>query len=212
MAQIKAYRPAENSICSGQVLTGPYPHDKTRLVVREMTEQLALELVDKELVTDQLTLTVGYDVENLTDPARRGAYHGPVVTDRYGRQVPKHAHGTARLARPSSSTRLIMDAVMELFGRIMDETLLARRIALCANHLRPAAELAREAPWEQLDLFTDREARAREEAELAREARRQQAMLHIRKKYGKNAILKAMDLQEGATTIARNGQIGGHKA
>jgi DNA polymerase V len=216
IAQIKAYKPENNSICSGQVLQCPYDFEKGKLIVREMTELLVLDLVDKGLVTDQLVLTVGYDVENLMDPGRKKAYKGPVTTDRYGRAIPKHAHGTATLERQTSSTKLIMEAVMELYDRIVDVHLLVRRVTITANRVVPESTVKREPSFEQLDLFTDYEAlekqRREEERVLEREKRMQQAMLSIKKKYGKNAILKGTNLQEGGTTIERNRQIGGHKA
>jgi DNA polymerase V len=216
IAQIKAYRPESNSISSGQVLQCPYDFEKGKLIVREMTELLVLDLVDKGLVTDQMVLTVGYDIENLADPNRRKAYQGPVTTDHYGRKIPKHAHGTATLTGQTSSTRRIMEAVMELYDRIVDKNLLVRRINLTANHVVQENSVERNQSFEQLDLFTDYEAlekqQKKEERELEREKKMQQAMLSIKKKYGKNAILKGTNLQEGATTIERNRQIGGHKA
>ena len=214
IAQIKAYKPSSNSVGSGQVLQSPYPWDKARLVVREMADRLALDLVCKGLVTDQLVLTVGYDRESLEGPGR--AYQGPVVTDRYGRKIPKHSHGTANLGRLTASSRLLTQAVLELYDRIADRQLLVRRLTLSANHVVPESAACREEPVEQLDLFTDyaaREQQRREEtAALEREKKRQQAILSIQQKYGKSSILKGMDLEEGATTLARNGQIGGHKA
>lgn len=216
MADIKAYKPRTSSLSSGQVLPAPYPFEKARLIVREMAELLALDLVEKGLVTDQLALTVGYDVENLSDPARQRAYAGEVTTDYYGRRVPKHAHGTANLDRAGSSSRLIADAVLALYGRIADPALLVRRLTLAANHVAPAGSGAGSPVCEQLDLFSDAGAeerkRAEEDAALARERRMQEAMLHIKKKYGKNAILKGSDLEEGATAVERNNQIGGHRA
>ena len=217
IADVKAFRPSTNSISSGQVLQCPYDFEKAKLIVREMTDLLVLDLADKGLVTDQIELNIGYDIENLTDAQRRAAYAGPVTTDYYGRSVPKSAHGTANLGRKTSSTRLILDAAMALFDRIVDKNLLVRRIHVTAN--RVVSETAPEAQpdgAEQLDLFTDYEAldrkRKEETAELEREKRRQKAVLAIKKKYGKNAILKGMNLEEGATTVERNRQIGGHKA
>ena len=216
IADIRAYRPVNNSLSSGQVLSSPYNYDKTRLVVREMLDLISLDLVDKGLVTDQLTLTIGYDVENLLDPERRKSYTGPVTTDHYGRKVPKHAHGTANLGRFSSSTRLITDACMELYERITDENLLVRRITIGVNHVIREEDVPNDAPPEQFDLFTDYEAlekeREAEKAALLREKRRQQALISIKKRYGKNAILKGMNFEEGATARDRNSQIGGHKA
>lgn len=217
MEAIKAYRPDNSSICSGQVLHCPYEFDKGRLVLREMLDALALDLVEKGLVTDQLVLTVGYDIENLSDSKRRGAYKGEITIDHYGRKIPKHAHGTANLGRHSASGMLITQAGLNLFDRIVDPTLLMRRFSISANHLISEAEAESAQPkCEQLDLFTDYEAlekqRAVEKAELEREKRRQQAVLSIKKKFGKNAILKGMNLMDGATAKDRNAQIGGHKA
>ena len=216
MDQIKAYKPETNSICTGQVLHCPYDFDKTRLVVKEMTDLMSLDLVDKGLVTDQIVLTIGYDIDNLTDPARKKRYKGAVTTDRYGRKVPKHAHGTINLKRQTSSTQRLMDAVMELYDRIVDKDLLIRRINITANKLVDEHTVANNDAYEQLDFFTDYEAvkkqREKEEADLDRERHMQEAMLSIKKKYGKNAILKGMNLQEGATAKDRNAQIGGHKA
>ena len=212
IGDIKAYKPESNSVGSGQVLHCAYTAEKAKLIVREMTDLLVLDLVDKGLVTDQMVLTVGYDIENLTDPRRRSTYRGEVTTDPYGRKIPKHAHGTANLGRRTSSTRLITDAVMELFDRIVDGDLLVRRINLVANHVLPENAVQQELAFDQLDLFSDVADKEAEEALLAREKRRQQALLTIRKKYGKNAILKGMNYEEGATTRERNAQIGGHKA
>jgi DNA polymerase V len=215
MADVKAYKPESNSLSSGQVLQYPYPGDKTRLVVREMADMLALDLVDKGLVTDQLVLTVGYDIENLRDSAIRKRYHGPVTTDHYGRRIPKHAHGTINLPRYTASTRMIVEAAMELFDRITDPMLLSRRLNLTANHVVPEGTEP-EAEPQQMSLFADHEAlgqQYQEETEaLERERSMQKTILNIKKKYGKNAILKGMDLEEGATTQSRNQQIGGHKA
>ncbi|MDO5417229.1 MAG: DNA methylase, partial [Lachnospiraceae bacterium] len=217
IADIKAYKPENSSLGSGQVLTCPYDFEKTRLVVREMTDLLSLDLVEKGLVTDQIVLTVGYDIENLTDPKRSTAYHGEVVTDRYGRRIPKHAHGTANLGRKTSSAKRIMKHVMELYDRIVDPALLVRRLSIYANHVTEEEVSGAETEtYEQLDLFTDYaallEKREQEEAELAKERRMQEAVLDIKKKFGKNAIMKGMSLEEGATARTRNGQIGGHKA
>ena len=216
MEQIKAYKPETNSVCSGQVLHCPYDFDKAKLVVKEMTDLMTLDLVDKRLVTDQIVLTVGYDIENLTDPDRYRKYKGSVTIDRYGRKVPKHAHGTTNLKRKTSSTMLITDAVMELYDRIVDKNLLIRRINITANKLVDESFSKEEETYEQLDLFTDytvkEQKQAEEEAVLEREKRMQQTMLTIKKKFGKNAILKGMNLQEGATAKDRNEQIGGHKA
>lgn len=215
---IKAYKPSANSISTGQVLSEPYDFEKTRLIIREMTELLVLDLLDKHLVTDQMVLTVGYDIENLTDKSRRNAYSGEVVTDRYGRKIPKHAHGTANLKEKTSSISIIMDAVMELYDRIMDPALLTRRMSVVAANVvdESEAEAQKKETYEQLTLFTDIEAeeerKKEEKAALLKERKAQEAVLAIRKKFGKNAILKGTNLEEGATTIDRNRQIGGHKA
>jgi len=216
MAEIKAYKPSTNSIGSGQVLHCPYTAEKAKLIVREMTDLLVLDLVDKGLVTDQMVLTIGYDIENLTDSKRSQTYKGAVTTDHYGRRIPKHAHGTANLGKHTSSTKEIMQSVSELFDRIVDESLLVRRVNITANHVIDEASTPKKNEMEQLDLFTDYVAKEKERAEeaaaLEREKRMQKAMLTIKKKFGKNAILKGMNLEEGATAKDRNSQIGGHKA
>ena len=215
MGDIKAYKPASSSVGAGQVLHCPYTAAKAKLIVREMADLLILDLVDRGLVTDQMVLTIGYDRESLTDPDIRAKYDGPVVSDHYGRQVPKHAQGTVNLHRQTSSTKLITDAVMALFDRIVNPNLLVRRVNLVANRVIPERDAPGDDAVQQLDLFTDFEAEQRrkkeEDAALEREKRRQQAVLHIRKKYGKNAILKGMNFEEGATTMDRNNQIGGHR-
>ena len=216
MDLIKSYKPENSSICSGQVLQCPYDAEKGKLIVREMTDLLVLDLVEKKLVTDQMVLTIGYDIDNLTDAKIRNSYKGEVTTDHYGRKVPKHAHGTANLHRQTSSTQIITDAVMDLYDSIINPSLLIRRVTIAANHLVDEAQVRETEQFEQLDLFTDYTAlekeRKEEEERLSRERRLQEAMLSVKKKFGKNAILKGMNLQEGATTIERNRQIGGHKA
>ena len=214
---VKAYRPSSNSLGSGQVLHQPYDAEKARLVLREMADSLSMDLVDKGFVTDQLVVTIGYDIENLTDPERRRKYHGEVVKDHYGRQIPKHAHGTINLDRFTSSTKQIMDAAGELFDRIADRNLLIRRLNITATHVIDEASAPSEkGSYEQLDLFTDYTAleaeREKERAELEREKKMQKAMLALKKKFGKNAVLKGMNLEEGATAKDWNEQIGGHKA
>lgn len=216
IAEIKAYRPEKNSLSTGQVLQCPYTVQKAKLIVREMTDLLVLDLVDKKLVTDQMVLTVGYDIESLTNPEIRRKYHGEVTKDRYGRHVPKHAHGTANLSCQTSSTKLIMKAVEELYDRIINPDLLVRRITVVASRVVPEREAGQKEVFEQLDLFTDYQAleqeREQEKKELDKEKRIQKAILDIQKKYGKNAVLRGMNFEEGATTRERNGQIGGHKA
>ena len=216
IAEIKAYKPSTNSISSGQVLHCPYSFEKAKLITREMADVLALDLVDKGLVTDQIVLTIGFDIENLRDPSIRRQYHGAVTTDYYGREVPKHAHGTGNLGRHTSSTKRIIDAASELFDSIVDKNLLIRRINVTANHVIDEAAAPKEPEAEQLNLFTDyaeEEAKRKAEAaELERERTMQLTMLNIKKRYGKNAILKGMNFEEGATAKDRNSQIGGHKA
>lgn len=212
IADIKAYRPEYNSLSSGQVLHCPYTAEKAKLVMREMADLLVLDLVDKGLVTDQIVLTVGYDIENLTDPKRRQDYKGPVTTDHYGRKVPKHAHGTGNLSKHTSSTKEILHVVSELFDQIVDTELLIRRMNITANHVIRESADSPLPDTQQLSLFIDYRQQAEEAAEQKREKRRQQAVLTIKKKFGKNAILKGMNLEEGATAKDRNAQIGGHKA
>ena len=255
LAEVKSYRPQRKSLVSGQVLQNAYTYEKTRIVVREMMELLALDLVDKGLLTNQIVLTVGYDIENLSDPERRMAYKGEITVDGYGREVPKHAHGTGNLPFSTSSTKLTTDCVLEVFDRVVDESLLTRRISITANNLVLESEYKREsegasAEPEQLSMFdmlaggddsqapervSSKEATAYSEQDkpnstmvaesilgstgndndedaLEKEKQVQEAMLKIKKRFGKNAILKGTNLQEGATAKERNAQIGGHKA
>ena len=216
MEDVKAYKPETNSISSGQVLHCPYEFDKARLVVKEMIDLMALDLVDKGLVTSQIVLTIGYDIENITDKNRSQSYKGTVTTNYYGKKVPKPAHGTTNLPKRTSSTTLITNAVMELYDKIVNKKLLIRRINIVANKLVDEHSVKNVNKYEQLDLFTDYEdlkkQREKENAESEREKRMQNTILDIKKKFGKNAILKGMNLQEGATAKDRNNQIGGHKA
>lgn len=216
IAHIKAYRPQKNSLGSSQVLSCAYTAQKAKLIVKEMTDLLVLNLVDKGLVTDQMVLTIGYDIENLTNPEIRKKYHGEITTDSYGRRVPKHAHGTTNLPFQTSSTRIIMKAVEELFDRIIHWDLLVRRITVVASRVVSEKETVKEESFEQLDLFTDynllEKEREREKIRLQKERNLQNAVLDIQKKFGKNAVLKGMNFEKGATTKERNGQIGGHKA
>jgi DNA polymerase V len=214
---VKKYRPEVNSLSSGQVLQEPYSFKKARVVAKEMADAMALDLVDKQLVTDQVVLTVGYDIESLKNPAIRATYHGPITLDHYGRRVPKRAHGSANMEFYNSSSKLITDAVTGLFDKIVNPNLLIRRLTLVANHVirEQDAEKDSTAPV-QLDMFTDyetlrKEEQARQEA-LDKERRMQQTLLNIKKKFGKNSILKGIDFEEGATTRSRNSQIGGHRA
>lgn len=216
IADIKAYKPASNSVGSGQVLSCPYEASRARLVLQEMADLLALDLVEKKLVADQLVLTVGYDTENLKNPAIASSYQGEVTSDHYGRQVPKHAHGTKNLKEHTSSSRLIMEAAAALFDEIVNPIFYVRRLNLTANHVVEESDPLSTDDYQQLNLFTDysiqNETAQIEHAALEKERKMQEAMLSVKKKYGKNAILKGMNLQEGATTIQRNSQIGGHKA
>lgn len=255
LAEVKSYRLQRKSLVSGQVLQNAYTYEKTRIVVREMMELLALDLVDKGLLTNQIVLTVGYDIENLSDPERRKAYKGEITVDGYGREVPKHAHGTGNLPFSTASTKLTTDCVLEVFDRVVDESLLTRRISITANNLVLESEYKREsevasAESEQLSMFdmlaggddsqapervSSKEATAYSEQDkpnstmvaesilgstgndndedaLEKEKQVQEAMLKIKKRFGKNAILKGTNLQEGATAKERNAQIGGHKA
>lgn len=217
VADVKAYRPASNSLGAGQVLHCAYEAEKARLVLHEMADQLALDLLSKRLMTDQIVITVGYDIENLTNPEIRSKYHGPVTKDHYGRQVPKHAHGTFNLDDYTSSAKKITAAASDLFDRIVDKNLLVRRLNIVATHVMDETTAPRKADrTEQLDFFTDYDAvqkeQEKENAELEKERRMQEAVLSIKQKFGKNALLKGFNLEEGATAVDRNNQIGGHKA
>lgn len=216
IADVKAYRPENNSLSQGQVLQCPYTSDKARLIVHEMADMLSLDLVDKRIVTDQIVLTIGYDIENLTNPLISSKYKGDISIDVYGRKIPKHAHGTINLKRQTSSSNMIIDAALELYDKIINKSLLVRRINIVANHVINENDIKHEEQYEQLDLFTDYDEvllkRKEEDEKLLRERKMQEAVLSIKKKYGKNAVLKGMNFEEGATAISRNSQIGGHKA
>lgn len=214
---VKAYRPETNSMSSGQVLMEPYTFEKARNVVMEMADAVSLELVSKRLVADQLVLTVSYDRENLTRPEIAAQYHGEIVTDHYGRPVPKHAHGTANLGAHSSSSKKIIEAVVSLYDRIVDRHLLIRRLNISTNHvvyeeLPGLAPSRHEKKPEQLDLFADYDGQVAEEARRKKERRMQEAVINIKQRFGKNAILRGTSYAEGATAKQRNNQIGGHKA
>ena len=216
IADIKAYKPENNSISSGQVLTCPYDAKKAKLVVMEMTDMLVLDLVEKDLVTDQMVLTVGYDIENLKNPEIRKKYKGEYTVDRYGRKIPKHAHGTTNLGKMTSSTKIIMEHIEKLYDDIINKDLLVRRMNVVANHIIRQEDVVEKKDFEQLDLFTDygelEKQKQEEKLRLEKEKRLQKAMIDVKKKYGKNAILKGMNLEEGATAMERNRQIGGHRA
>ena len=214
IADVKSYRPETNSISSGQVLQEATECSTARLITWEMADMLALDLLGKRLVTDQLTLTIGYDVKNLQNEDTRRSYEGKVVLDHYGRAVPAHAHGTVNLGAPVSSSKLITEAMMELFDRIADCRLLVRRITVNANRVVPESSVREEVI--QLDFFSDpvenEKIRLQEQAELRREKNLQLAMLRMKERYGKNAVLRGSNLCDGATAMSRNRQIGGHRA
>ena len=217
MEAVKAYRPETNSLSSGQVLTEPYTAKKARVVIREMAEEMALKLVRKRLVTDQLVLTVGYDVESLTRPEIRTKYHGEITNNYYGKPVPKHAHGTYNFDRPTSLSSQLMDGAAELFDKHVNADLLIRRLNITANHVIPEEiALKQDNAPQQLDLFTDYEAlekqKQAEKAKTDKERRMQEVQLRIKQRFGKNAILRGLNFDEGATAKDRNNQIGGHKA
>lgn len=216
MDYIKSYRPETCSMSSGQVLSSAYTFEKALVVIREMADEVALDLVDKGLVTNQIVLTVGYDIESLTNPEIRSQYHGRISTDHYGRQVPYHAHGTTNFDRYTSSSRLIIDAVTELFRRIVNPILLVRRLTLSINRLMPLEKVQSRKSVIQLSLFDNyEEIRRKRRAEadgFAKEYRRQLTILKLRKRFGKNTILRGLSYGEGATQRERNQQIGGHKA
>ncbi len=212
ISDIRKYKPENKSIGTGQVLHCPYDCEKTKLIVREMLELLALDLVEKRVVTDQIVLTVGYDIENV----KSNNYSGEITTDRYGRKIPKHAHGTVNLGEHTSSANLIIEKTLELFDAIVDRDLLARRVNISANHIISETDIIQKNEFEQMDLFTDYDAldeeRRREKEQHKKERAIQETTIELRNKFGKNAILKGMNLKEGATTRDRNKQIGGHKA
>ncbi len=211
---IREYIPENKSISSGQVLHCPYDFEKARLVVREMTELLVLDLVEKHMVTDQIVLTIGYDVENITN--KNISYSGDVVCDAYGRKIPRHAHSTVNIGEHTSSTMIVMEKVMGLYDKIVNPRLLIRRINIAANHVIPENKITKKESWEQLDLFTDYEKlqmdMKQKDIELKKERAIQEATINLRNRFGKNAVLKGMNLQKGATARERNNQIGGHKA
>lgn len=211
IADIKAYKPSSRSISSGQVLQCPYEFAKARIVMREMAETMALELVDKGLTARQIVLYIGYDIENIKDEQRRKNYGGTITRDNYGREIPKQAHGSANLVMPTASTRLITAAALGIFDKIADKALLVRRLTIAANGIESEATLKAKPQAQQISLFEDVAAQADAQHSLERERQAQEAMLAIKRKFGKNAILKGMNLKEGATARERNHQIGGHK-
>ena len=208
---VKAYKPISNSLSLGQVLHRPYNFEETKLIVKEMTELLTLDLVKKELITSKLVLTIGYDVDNLKDEEISRRYYGEITLDRYGREVPKHAHGTINIDHKTSSTKIITKAVMELYERIMNKNLLARRINISAEEVISESEYKDLKSYEQMDLFVDYNKIDKQRKKEKSEKELQKAVLNIKEKYGKNAVLKGMNFVKGGTTIERNGQIGGHR-
>ena len=216
ISDIKAYKPENNSLTQGQVLQSPYDKEKGRIIVREMAELLSLDMVAKRLVCDQIALTVGYDIENLKDPFISSGYKGEIVSDYYGRRVPKSAHGSANLSSPGASTEEITAAALEIYDRTVNKNLLIRRLYIMAFHVVPEEKAGGFETYEQIDLFTyqdrENEEKSDEKEKRDREKKLQEAMIDIKSKYGKNAILKGTSLQEGATMKDRNRQIGGHKA
>ena len=214
---VKSYRPSAKSISSGQVLHEPYTAEKARLIVHEMIDLLVLDLVEKGIVTKQITLTVGYDIENLTNPLIKANYFGEVTKDHYGRLVPKHAHGTVNFKKMTSSTEEITKGVLNLFDQIINKLLLVRRINLSANLLDFESNVKEEIIFEQLNIFNVNNQKTNEELEkdkikLEKEKQLQKTIIGLKQRFGKNAVLKGMNLEEGATSIDRNKQIGGHKA
>ena len=209
---VKAYKPESTSTSSGQVLTRPYTFEETRIIIMEMVDKLVLELVEKGLTTDQIVLMVGYDIENLTDPKRRAAYTGEITTDHYGRQVPKHARGTANMGKHTSSTKLITEKTLELFESIVNKKLLTRRLTITANRLLTEEEAKSNAGAEQLTLFDAVEDIEKKDADEEKEKRMQKAILDIKNRFGPNAVMKGTSYQDAATGIERNESIGGHKA
>ena len=209
---IKAYKPVTNSISSGQVLHCPYNYEDTKLIVKEMTELLTLDLVKKNLVTSKMVLTIGYDIENLSNPEISKSYLGEVTLDHYGRKVPKSAHGTINIDHKTSSTKIITDYVMNLYESIINKKLLVRRINITAEDVVNEDDYKNNKKFEQINLFIDYNEVERQQNKEKSEKELQKAVLDIKTKYGKNAVLKGMNLIEGGTTIERNGQIGGHKS
>ena len=214
LEDIRNYKPSTNSLSLGQVLHCPYDYNKTKLIVKEMTDLLVLDLVEKRLITNQIVLTIGYDIDNLKESKKNQNYNGEVTVDRYGRKVPKHAHGTINLVESTSSTKIILEKTMELFERIIDKNLLTRRINVVANNVQSEDKVSNNNSFEQLNLFTEfnQNLNEKHQKEIEKERNLQHAIIDIKRKYGKNAILKGMNFEEGGTTISRNSQIGGHRA
>ena len=208
---IKSFKPETKSLSEGQVLSRPYNYEDAKIIIKEMTESLTLELVEKRLITSQMVLTIEYDIENLTNPEISKLYKGEVTIDRYGRKIPKHAHGTINLDYKTSSTKTITKAVMELYEQIINKNLLTRKIYVVANNVVNENTVQNEKTFEQIDLFTNYEEKKNNKKKEQKEKKIQEVLIDIKHKYGKNAVIKGMDLQENATTITRNKQVGGHQ-
>ena len=208
---IKSFKPETKSLSEGQVLSRPYNYEDAKIIIKEMTESLTLELVEKRLITSQMVLTIEYDIENLTNPEISKLYKGEVTIDRYGRKIPKHAHGTINLDYKTSSTKTITKAVMELYEQMINKNLLTRKIYVVANNVVNENTVQNEKTFEQIDLFTNYEEKKNNKKKEQKEKKIQEVLIDIKHKYGKNAVIKGMDLQENATTITRNKQVGGHQ-
>ena len=210
----KSYKPTETSLSSGQVLHEPYDNKKAKIIVQEMADNLALDLVNKKFLTKQLVLTINYDIENLTNPDIFNKYFGEITLDSYGRKIPKHSHGTVNLEHYTSSSSIIMESFVNLFDKISNPILLIRKLNLTVSKLICEDKVQTNKKVEQINLFTDYKKKEIEEAKQKddenKEKEIQKVILQIKNKYGKNAILKGMNLTEGATAIERNKQIGGH--
>lgn len=209
---IKSYKPIMNSLSSGQVLHCPYNYEQTKLIVKEMTELLTLDLVSKNLITSKIVLTIGYDISNLTNPQIKEYYYGDITIDHYGRKVPKHAHGTINIDHKTSSTKIITKAVMKLYENIVNKELLVRRINITANDVVNENDYESIKAYEQMNLFVNYKELEKQRKDEQTEKALQKAVINIKSKYGKNAILKGMNYIKGGTTIERNSQIGGHKS
>ncbi len=204
---IKDYKPNKNSISIGQVLKKPYNYENTKIIVKEMAEQLSLNLTKKNLVTSQIVLTIGYDINNLKNMSIKEKYKGEIVLDIYGRKIPKHAHGTINLESKTNLAKYIMENAIILYDKIVNKNLYVRRINIVANDVENSFDFLKNNNYEQMSLFVDYDDKRKNN-----ESKIQKTIIYIKEKYGKNAILKCMDLQEMATTFERNNSIGGHRS
>jgi DNA polymerase V len=209
MKDIKSFKPNINSLSEGQVLHKPYDYDHTKLIVKEMTDNVSFALTRKGLVTNQLVLEIGYDIVNLD------FYNGEIQEDRYGRKIPKHAHGTIRIDKYTSSSKVLRENIIKLFDKIINKDLYVRRVYVIAGNVRNKEAVKNQKVYEQIDLFTDYEAKDKddleEEKSIEKDNNLQEVLLDIKNKFGKNSIVKGMNLEEGGTAIERNGQVGGHR-